>query len=396
MTARTVTISKRTVEALSVERDTVFRDRTLTGFCVRVYPSGGKVYIVQIRGPKGAKRVTVGRHGVISAGEARDRAALVIARIKAGEDPVPEALPAGPTVAEAAALYLEKHVAVRCKPKTAKTLQGVVERRIVPELGRLALAAVEPERVVELHYRMRETPAMANLVVETLSHIYNLAEEWGLAPADGSPCRRVTKYPSRRRERFLTAEEFDRLGGALSELEAEGRVSAYTVAALRLLMLTGCRRNEILTLKWEDVDLEAGEIRLRDSKVGPRRVPLSPPAASLLRGLARIDGNPWVVPGRKPGAHLRELTWCWRLVRARAGLKDVRIHDLRHSFASRALALGESLPMIARLLGHRRVETTARYAHLERASVRASAAKIAASIGGDILGRPQPCETEPA
>lgn len=151
-------------------------------------------------------------------------------------------------------------------------------------------------------------------------------------------------------------------------------------------MLTGCRRNEIQTLRWEDVDLEAGEIRLRDSKVGPRRVPLSPPAASVLRGLARVPGNPWVVPGRKPGAHLRELEGCWRLVRARAGLKDVRIHDLRHSFASRALALGESLPMIAaRLLGHRRVETTARYAHLERASVRASAVRIAASIGADIL-----------
>ena len=120
MTARTVTISKRAVEALSVERDTVFRDRILTGFCLRVYPSGGKVYIVQIRGPKGAKRVTVGRHGVISAGEARDRAALIIARIKAGEDPVPEPLAAGPTVTEVAALYLEKHVAVRCKPKTAR------------------------------------------------------------------------------------------------------------------------------------------------------------------------------------------------------------------------------------------------------------------------------------
>ena len=388
MTARLVTISRRTVEALSVDRDTVFRDRSLTGFGVRVYPSGGKVYIVQIRGPEGAKRVTVGRHGVITADRARSRAALIIARIKAGEDPVPApmaAKPAGPTVAEIAARYLEKHVDVHCKPKTAKTVRRVLARHIVPEFGKLALVEVEPDRIVDLHHRLRATPAMANLAVETLSQLFNKAEEWELAPAGANPCGSVRKYPRRRRERFLSGGEFDRLGQVLAEVEGEGRVSASSVAAIRLLMLTGCRRNEILSLRWEDVDLEARELRLRDTKTGPRRVPMSPAAAGLLGGLARAPGNPWVLPGRKPGSHLREIDGCWRIVRSRAQLRDVRIHDLRHSFASRALALGESLPMIARLLGHRKVETTARYAHLERETVRASAARIATSIGADVL-----------
>ena len=168
-------------------------------------------------------------------------------------------------------------------------------------------------------------------------------------------------------------------------MEAEGRVSAHAAAAIRLLMLTGCRCGEILDLRWDDVHPEAGELRLRDSKTGPRAVPLSPAAARVLAELPRVAGNPWVIVGRKAGGHLSQITYHWHRVRARAGLEDVRIHDLRHSFASRALALGESLAMIGRLLGHSKIQTTARYAHLARDSVKLSAAKVAASIGADIL-----------
>ena len=160
------------------------------------------------------------------------------------------------------------------------------------------------------------------------------------------------------------------------------------MAALRLLALTGCRRSEILALRWEHVDREAGELRLPDSKTGPRLAPLSPAAAEVLSTLRRVPGNPWVIPGRAPGAPLRNLQRPWEVVRARAGLDDVRIHDLRHSFASRALALGESLRMIGELLGHRRVRTTARYAHLARDPVNASSARVADSIGADVLPVP--------
>ena len=381
-------ISRRTVEALPAEKDTVYWDNELTGFGVRVYPTGTKVYMVQSRGPDGLKRVTVGRHGVISADRARRRAALIIARIKAGEAPLaaPMAREAtGPTVADLAERYFREHVAVRCKPGTAKLHRRVVRKHILPEFGKLPVAAVYREHVTDLHYRLRHVPAMANQVIVTLSRMLNQAEIWGLVPEGGNPCRFVVKYRQRKRERFLTEEEFRRLGRVLGALEAAGRVAVHAAAAIRLLMLTGCRRNEILTLRWEDVRLDVSELRLRDSKTGPRAVPLSPAAVRVLEGLPRVAGNPWVIAGRRPGARLSDFNSHWYRVRSSAGLEDVRLHDLRHSFASRALALGESLPMIGKLLGHTKIQTTARYAHLARDSIHVSAARVAASIGADIL-----------
>ena len=389
--SRRRTVSNRLVAALRVDRDTVFWDGELTGFGVRVYPGGGKVYVAQARGPKGSKRVMVGRHGVVDAAEARRRAALIIARVKAGEEPAAPEPPAarranGPTVADLAARYLEEHAAARCKPGTARTARAAVNRHIAPTLGRLPLAAVKRAHAANLHHGLRDTPAMANRVVDTLSHMYALAAGWGLVPEGTDPCRSVARYPARRRERFLTDAEFDRLGRTLAEAEAGRSASPGAVAAIRLLMLTGCRKNEILTLRWENVDLDAGALRLADAKTGPRTVPLSSAAARLLAGLPRGPGdNPWVVPGRKPGARRRDIDGAWRTVRARAGLDDVRLHDLRHSYASRALALGVNLPTIGRLLGHSRIEATARYAHLARDSVREAAARIAGSIAADVL-----------
>ena len=149
-------------------------------------------------------------------------------------------------------------------------------------------------------------------------------------------------------------------------------------------MLTGCRLGEIVTLRWEDVDLEAGELGLRDAKTGARQVALSPAALRVLSTIPRVADNSWVIAGRKPGTRLGNLNASWLVVRARAGLKDVRLHDLRHSFASRALALGESLSMIGKLLGHRKAQTTARYAHLAQDSVKASAARVAESLRADM------------
>ena len=334
----------------------------------------------------GPKRVTVGRHGVLGAEQARQRAALIIARVKAGEEPVPEPMKpiGGPTVGELARRYLEEHVEIRCKPRTVQSTRTVVNRHIVPALGRLPLMAVERSQVVELHQRLCGTPSVANMAVRTLSLMYRLAEGWGLVPEGCNPCRSIVKYPVRKRERFLTDGEFTRLGQVLDE--AEGEISASAVAAIRLLMLTGCRKREILCLRWEDVALDDNELRLPDAKTGARVVPLSPSAVKLLAGLPRMEGNPWVIPGRKPGAHMSNVDQAWQAVRAKAGLEDVRIHDLRHSFASRALALGESLSMIGKLLGHSQIETTARYAHLARDSVQEAAERIAGSIAADILG----------
>ena len=327
-----------------------------------------------------------------SGGAARRRAAMILTRIKAGGEPVPKPLSRagdGPTVAEVAERYFREHLEVRCKPGTARIRRYVIGKHILPRFGNLPVSAIRREDVATLHYELRKAPTVANDAVSALSHMLNRAEAWGLAPAGGNPCRFVAKYKSRKRERFLTHEEFRRLGRVLSTMETQGRVPAPAAAALRLLMLTGCRVNEILTLRWEDVHLEASEIRLRDSKTGPRVVPLSPAAARVLAGLPRAADNPWVIAGRKAGSRLNRLYRQWYRVRERAGLEDVRIHDLRHSFASRALALGESLPLIARLLGHTKIQTTARYAHLARDSIRVSAARVAASIGKDIMPRAQ-------
>ena len=380
-------ISKRTVDALPIGKDTVFWDSELAGFGVRVHASGNKVYVVQTRGPGGPKRVTVGRHGVISADQARQRAALVIARIKAGEEPVPapRAAADGPTVAELAERYLREHAAVRCKPGTEARYRLIVARHILPALGAMAVAAVGRSHVTELHHRLRDTPTMANMAIATLSQMIDQGGAWGMVPEGGNPCRFVVKYRERRCERFLTGEEFRRLGRVLDKMEAASRVPAHAAAGLRLLMLTGCRRNEILTLRWDDVHLEVRELRLRDAKTGPRAVLLSPAAAKVLAELPRVPATPWVIAGRRPGTRVTNIDKHWRRVRAHAGLDDVRLHDLRHSFASRALALGESLPMIGKLLGHSQIQTTARYAHLARDAVHDSAARVAASIGADIL-----------
>ena len=321
----------------------------------------------------------------------------MLARLKAGEDPFPpRAVPpagAAATVADLAERFMREYVAVRCKPWTMMTYRGALDLWILPALGRLPVTAVTHSHVSDLHYRLRDIPYRANQVVAILNRMFSLAEVWGLRRDGVHPCRAIRKYREHHRERFLTEEEFRRLGRVLDEVAAEAgtgkgkQLGVSVAAALRLLMLTGCRRNEILTLRWEDVDLAAGEIRLADSKTGPRVVPLPAAAVSVLAALPRIPGNPWVITGAKPGRHLSNLNDHWLRIRARAGLEDVRIHDLRHSFASRALALGESLPTIGRLLGHGQVTTTSRYAHLARDAVKASASRVADSIAGDIRTR---------
>ena len=387
---RTKTISKRTVDALKVEKDTLFWDSELAGFGVRVHPTGRKVYVVQTRADgKAAKRVTIGRHGVITAEEARRRAALVISRIKAGEDPVPEPLAVklaeGPTVGELAERYLDEHVAVRCKPKTGALYRLVIEKHIMSRLGRRPALAVGHKEVTELHHALSAKPVMANHVVDVLSRIYNLAEDGGRIPEMSNPCRSVAKNRERRRERFLTDEEFRRLGRVLDEAESCKGVSVHAVAAIRLLLLTGCRKGEILNLRWSEVDLEAGDLNLPDTKTGPRTITLSPEAGSVLSRIPRLADNPFVIPGKLRGKAMRNLNDPWDIICERAGLEDMRLHDCRHSYASRALALGESLPMIGRLLGHTQVETTARYAHLAKDSVHDSAVRVSESIAADIF-----------
>ena len=376
-----VRITKRVVDALGVEgRDAVFWDRDLPGFGIRVYPSGRKVYVVQVRGPRGPKRATVGHHGAVVAEEARKNAAEMIDRIKRGEDPAPA--PAKPelTVRDLSQRYMEGHVEVRCKASTAELYRSMLDKHVLPALGTMPVTSVKREHVAELHDRLRGTPRMANAVLLLISHMFGLAEAWELRPRGSNPCRSVRRYRQVPRERFLTLEEYRRLGRVLREAESKRTEWPPAIAAIRLLMLTGCRRDEILTLRWDDVDRVAGELRLRDGKTGPRMVPLTPELEAVLAGIPRIRGNPWVIAGHGPGERLKHINHIWHRLRARAKLEDVRLHDLRHSYASRALALGENLTVIGRLLGHSKLGSTARYAHLVRDSERQAAAKIGGSI----------------
>ena len=381
-----LTISKRAVDGLSVEgKDAAFWDRELPGFGVRVYPSGSKIYVAQSRGPAGIRRVSLGRHGEITADQARKRAGAAIARIKRGEDPVPGPPERALTVGDLAERYMEAHVGVHCNAHTQGIYGGSLRNHILPALGGMAVASVGRAEAAALHYGLRETPRAANRALMVLSKMFTLAEAWGLAPPGGNPCRFVLRYKEGRRERFLTEEEYRRVGRALCALETEGPVPARAVAALRLLMLTGCRLGEVLTLKWSDVDRKVGELRLPDAKTGARMVPLTPPTLQVLSGIARVRRSPWVFAGSRPDRHLSTLTEYWHRVRERAEVEDVRIHDLRHSFASRALAVGESLTMIGRLLGHTDVGSTARYAHLARDAEKVAVARVGGSIEADIL-----------
>ena len=210
--------------------------------------------------------------------------------------------------------------------------------------------------------------------------MFTAAELWGLRPQGSNPCRYVKRFRERKRERFLSDGEYRRLGAVLREAERSGTESATAVAAIRLLMLTGCRLSEIMTLRWENVDLEKAELRLPDSKTGAKVVHLGQPAVTVLRGIAPVEGNPWVITGRRPGSRIASLHFPWGRIRKRAGLEDVRLHDFRHSYASGGLLVGEGLPMIGKLLGHSHVQTTARYAHLADDPVKAAADRIASRI----------------
>ena len=389
----TLRLTTRSVAALpDAGRDTVHWDRDLAGFGVRVQRNGRKAYVVQSRGPAGLKRVTLGPVAGEAIDKRRREAAGIIDRIKRGLDPVPPEPEPDPTIADLAARCMRAYVKVHCKPKTQELYRSAIDLHIVPALGGMAVKDVRPKHVIELHGRMRGTPSMANHVVGMLSKMFSLAATWELVPHGRNPCRRVRHYPEQPRERFLSPDEYRAVGKALREAKADGSMWPPAIAAIRLLMLTGCRKSEILTLRWDDVDRTVGEFRLRDGKRGPRMVALTTPVLKVLDGIERVEGNPWVIRSRKPDAHLPGLSWYWNRIQDRAGLEGVRIHDLRHSHASRALALGESLSMIGKLLGHSKVGTTARYAHLVQDAEKAAAARTGDSIAAHL----RPADAEAA
>ncbi len=232
---------------------------------------------------------------------------------------------------------------------------------------------------------MRGIPGGANRTLALLSKMFNLAELWGLRPDGTNPCRHVERYRERKIQRFLSDEELARLGNALERAERDDLASCSAIAAIRLLIYTGCRSSEILGLRWEHIDQQRNLLRLPDSKTGARIVPLNAPALAVLSQLER-NGFPWVLPGRRPRSHLVNLSKPWDSIRKLARLHGLRLHDLRHSFASVGASSGLGLPMIGKLLGHTQAATTQRYAHLADGPLRKASEAIAAHLENAMNG----------
>ena len=374
---------KRTVDAIEPKPTEFFLwDENIPGFGLRVMPSGRKSFVVQYRAGRRPRRMSLGPSTVLTCDQARTRAITIIAAVKNGEDPaaVRAANRNAATVSDLAERFDKEHIAVRLKASTAKEYRGNLRRFILPALGRLAVPEITRADVAKFHHDLRHIPYQANRCLEVVSKMFVLAEMWGLRPDGSNPRKHIRKYPEEKRERFLSAAELRRIGDVLREMEIEGIELPSAILAARLLILTGCRLGEIMSLKWEYVDFDEHALRLPDSKSGKKTVHLGTPAVECLQTAQRIHGNPWVITGTLPGKSLSDMQPFWQRTRARAGLKDVRIHDLRHTFASTAVASGQGLPMIGKLLGHTQVQTTARYAHLAADPVRCAADSVATSL----------------
>ncbi|MCA1491817.1 tyrosine-type recombinase/integrase [Ensifer sp. NBAIM29] len=374
-------ITKRIVDQLT-PGETVW-DTEVKGFGVRCRPSGAKYYGVKTRIGGRQRWITIGRHGSPwTADSARADALRLLGQKAAGKDPASERdqRKQAVSVKELCERFLADYAGTHVKAKTAKDYEHLVRKLIIPALGRHRIADVKRPDVSKFHHDLRDRPYLGNRALAVLSKMFNLAEQWGLRDDNTNPCRHVAKFRENKRERYLTNGELKRLGEVLTEAEASNAESPHMIAAIRLLILTGARLSEITTLRWEYVDLEHGLLRLPDSKTGKKDIVLNDAAVDVLRRLPQALDNPYVIVGGRSGHHLVNVKGPWGRIRKKAGLDDLRIHDLRHSFASVAASMGESLPIIGKLLGHTQAQTTARYAHLQMDPLRAASNAIGAKM----------------
>lgn len=398
-------ITKRIVDSTTADKktgDITLWDTEVTRFCVRFRATGGKFYALKARVNGKQRWITIGRHGSPWAPEeARKEAVRLLGEIAAGKDPANERAEDKVSIdmKELCTLYLAEGCAMK-KASTLASDHGRINRHIIPLLGKMRVKDVtraDVERfqssvaegktaTTEKTEKSRATvtggKGVATRTMGLLGGIFTFAVERGMRP--DNPVHGVKKFKENRFERFLTVEELKALGETLKKAEKEGE-NAFAIAAIRLLILTGCRKNEILSLKWEHIDFERNCLRLPDSKTGAKVVPMGQAAIDLFNKLPRHDGNPYVLVGDKEGSHFVALQKIWVDIRTSAGLPDLRLHDLRHSFASVGAGSGHSLLMIGALLGHKDAKTTARYAHLAADPVKEAADTISKRIA-EVLG----------
>jgi integrase len=408
-------ITKRVVDGLKPQaKEFAVWDSKLPGFGVRVRPTGAMSYVVVYRAGSGrgapVRRYTIANLGKATPEVAKKRAKAILGAVAHGHDPAGEkATERGTlTISELADRFMSEHVEQKRKRGTAIFYRHLLEKVIKPELGATKADKLTRTQVARLHGSLKKTPFQANRVLAVIGSMYAFAGRSGVVPEGVNPARRIEQFKEHRRERFLTGRELERLGAAIREAETKGvpwdvderkpkanhlpkaknrftKIGPFAAAAIRLLLFTGCRLREILHLKWEQVDLERGLFFLADSKTGRKTVILNAPTLAVLTGLDQIGS--YVVPGDDPEKPRADLKRPWEGVSRLAGLEGVRLHDLRHTYASFGAGGGLGLPIIGKLLGHTQASTTQRYAHLDADPLRRASEAIGGRIAAALDGK---------
>lgn len=389
----TVKLTKALIDALEPgPRRTYLWDSEITGLGLRVSPGGRLAFVLSYRTRDGTKRQPViGTYGTLTVVQARDLARDWLVEVRRGGDPsqARQEARAGETVADLCHRYLT-WATVAKKAGSRAMDERMIERFIRPRWGKAKVTAIGARDAEELHASLAATPILANRVRALVSCLFSLAARWRMHPGP-NPARHVERYPERVVHRPLGADELEGLGEELRACRELADEDLAVVDMLELLVLTGCRRNEIVTLTWAEVDLEAGLLRLRDSKSGPRVVWLGQAAVAILeRQEHRVDERgravPWVFPSGRTGRPWRGLQKAWSRIRSRAGLGDVRLHDLRHTTGAAAAAQGLGQAQIGQLLGHRNLATTGRYSEPHRGPAAAAAQLVDAALARALSG----------
>ena len=347
-------------------------DTKLIGFGVR-YQRRDKVFVYKCRIDNRQRWFAIGKYGQPwTVADAENRVKAIQGDIAKELDPaaIRDERIRSPTLRQVGAIFLET-VVTKKRKATQVLYRDFLERLTYPKLGDVKVAQIKFSDIAILHYGLRNTPITANRVIASLSTLFSWCERCGLRPKHSNPVQGVERFAEKSKERFLSPRELARLGVALARAERNQTESVFALAAIRLLILTGCRRNEILELPWKDVKIERAMLLLPETKTGARPVYLSAPALSVLAALPRVSNNPFVIVGEKQGQHLVNLRKPWLRICKVARLRYVRIHDLRHSFARVGVSGGASLPIIGKLLGHTKSSTTEKYSHLAADPVRA-------------------------
>jgi integrase len=362
-------------QASASGRDRIVFDSQLPGLGLRITPTGTKIFVAQARVSGRKRRITVGYAPDMSLAKARAEALQTLAAMRGGMDPTADrkarlraAQARSITVRGLAERWMTERVIPKLKPRTADDYQHLLTLHILPSLGNLTVAEIDREHIERRHLEMRDTPRRANYMVATLKALLNFAARCGLR--SNNPALGIQPYRENKRERFLSEAEICAAADAITRAENGGGIGPFAAAGLRLALFTGARSGEITAIEWDHIDWERRLVRLPDSKTNtPRTIHLSDAALEVLRTTPHV--GPYVVAGQKRGAPYKGLSRAWALTRRHAGLDDVRLHDLRHSYASLAAGRGVSLHMIGKLLGHKDSGTTQRYAHLARDVVQA-------------------------